>query len=593
MTKHFPRGRAFPHICLLLFLLGWFPPCRALAAEPVRLEVEGVAGEALANVQAALVFPPGLVKNGTVDRRWLERFVRQAPDKVRRALEPFGYYSPVIRTELATVEPEVQRLKVFIEPGEPVRLSRVEIAIEGPGAERLRLNRLRENFPLRPGDVLDQGKYQQAKDELRSLAVNLGYLDAAYRIHEIQVDPEGLSAEISLVLATGPRYRFGEVRFTGADDYPEPFLRRYLAFETGEVYTQARLGQTQLNLLDSDRFREIRLLPDRAATVDNHIPVEIALEPSPSKRLRPGVGYGTDTGARATLKFENLNLFQRGHELNLELNLSQVRQSVGAAYILPDLHSMHSFTALRAGLDREDTDPFATEKIFTEIERIRELGRGRKGSIYIQFFYEDFTVGDEQDSLKMLVPGLRFSQRRYRNLIRPRKGYQFSTELRGGHQFAGSDTGLLQLLLAGNFMLPLPGRWTLLVRGEGGGTLQNEPLQDIPVSLRFFAGGDQSVRGYAYKSLGPENDDGDVIGGKHLLVGSIELERAIGENWGAAVFYDVGNAFNSFSDLDLAEGLGFGVRRYTPIGPVKVDVAWDISEPDPGFRFHLSIGFGW
>lgn len=593
MENYFPRGKAFPQLCLLLFLCGWVLPCRSLAAEPLRLEIEGVAGEALANVRAALAFPPGLVKNGTVDRRWLERFVGQAPDKVRRALEPFGYYSPVIRTELATVEPEVQRLKVFIEPGEPVRLTRVEIAIEGPGAERLRLNRLRENFPLRPGDVLDQGKYRQAKDELRSLAVAIGYLEAAYRVHEIRVDPEGLSAEISLVLATGPRYRFGEVRFTGADDYPEPFLRRYLAFETGEVYTQARLGQTQLNLLDSDRFKEIRLLPDRAATVDEHIPVEIALEPSPSRRLRPGIGYGTDTGARATLKFENLNVFRRGHELNLELNLSQVRQSAGATYILPDLHSMQSFTALRAGLEREDTDPFATEKIFTEIERTRELGLGRKGSIYVQFFYEDFTVGGEQDSLKMIVPGLRFSQRGYRNLIRPRKGYHFSTELRGGHQFVGSDTGLLQLLLAGNFMLPLPGRLTLLVRGEGGGTVQNEPLQDIPVSLRFFAGGDQSVRGYAYKSLGPENDEGDVIGGKHLVVGSIELERAIGENWGAAVFYDVGNAFNSFSDLDLAEGLGLGVRRYTPIGPVKVDVAWDISEPDPDFRFHLSIGFGW
>jgi translocation and assembly module TamA len=464
MAKYLPKGRAFPLLCLLLFLLGWVSPCRALAAEPLRLEIEGVAGEALANVRAALAFPPGLVKNGTVDRRWLERFVRQAPDKVRRALEPFGYYSPIIRTELETVEPEAQRLKIFIEPGEPVRLSQVEIAIEGPGAERFRLNRLRENFPLRPGDVLDQGKYQQAKDKLRNLAVNLGYLDAAYRIHEIRVDPEGLSAEISLVLATGPRYRFGEVRFTGADDYPEPFLRRYLAFETGEVYTPARLGQTQLNLLDSDRFKEIRLLPDRAATVDEHIPVEIALEPSPSKRLRPGIGYGTDTGARATLKFDNLNLFRRGHELSLELNLSQVRQSAGAAYILPDLHSMHSFTALRAGLEREDTDPFATEKIFTEVERTRELGRGRKGSIYVQFFYEDFTVGDEQDSLKMIVPGLRFSQRAYRNLIRPRKGYQFSTELRGGHQFAGSDTGLLQLLLAGNFMLPLPGRLTLLVR---------------------------------------------------------------------------------------------------------------------------------
>lgn len=383
------------------------------------------------------------------------------------------------------------------------------------------------------------------------------------------------------------------MRFSGADNYPEPFLRRYLAFDSGEVYSQARLGQTQLNFLDSDRFKEIRLLPDRAAAVDEHIPVEVALEPSSAKRLRPGIGYGTDTGARLSLQFQNLNVFERGHELTLEMNLSQVRQTLGAAYVWPDLKSLNSYTALRVGVEQEDVDAYETRKIYTEVERARELGRNSKGSVYTQVFYEDFDVADEQEGLMMIVPGLRFSHRGYRDLIRPRKGYRYSLELRGGHQWAGSDTGLLQLLMAGNFMLPLPGRFTLFVRGEGAGTLQNEPVQDVPVSLRFFAGGDQSVRGYAYKSLGPEDDDGEVVGGKHLLVGSIELERALGDNWGVAAFYDVGNAFDSFSEYHLAEGVGVGVRRYTPIGPVRLDIATDISEPDPGFRFHLSIGFGW
>lgn len=580
-------------ICLTFLVVCWLLPGQALAADPLRLKIEGVSDEVLANVQAALALPPGLVKNGSVDQRWLERFVGQVPDKARQALEPFGYYTAKIHTDLATLKEGEQLLTVVIEPGQPIRLDQVQIGVEGPGAKRPPLVKLRDSFPLQAGDVLRQDKYQQAKKELQGQAVALGYLDAAYRVHEIRVDPRQHTAQIALLLETGPRYWFGEVRFSGADNYPEPFLRRYLAFDSGEVYSQARLGQTQLNLLDSDRFREIRLLPDRAAAVDEHIPVEIVLEPSPPKRLRPGIGYGTDTGARLSLKFENLNVFERGHELTLEMNLSQVRQTLGAAYIWPDLKSIRSYTALRAGLEQEEVDAYQTRKIYTEIERARELGRRTLGSLYTQVFYEDFDVADEKDGLLMIVPGLRFSHRGYRELIRPRKGYQYALELRGGHQWAGSDTGLLQLLVAGNIMVPLPGRFTLFVRGEGAGTLQNEPVQDVPVSLRFFAGGDQSVRGYAYKSLGPEDDDGEVIGGKHLLVGSIELERALGENWGVAVFYDVGNAFDSFSEYDLAEGVGIGVRRYTPIGPVKLDIATDISEPDPGYRFHLSIGFGW
>lgn len=585
--------KSFATACIATLICCWLLAGRGLAAEPLRLKIEGLDEDAQANVEAALTLPPGLVKNGSVDQRWLERFVRQVPDKVRQALEAFGFYAAEVHTDLTTLKENEQLLTVTIKPGPPVRVERVQVTLEGPGAQRKSLVRLRDSFPLQAGGVLRQDRYEKAKKGLQDQAVAIGYLDAAYRLHEIRVDLVRNTADVLLALETGPRYYFGEVRLTGADNYPEPFLRRYLGFAKGDVYTQSRLGQTQLNYLDSDRFREIRLLPDRPAAVDEHIPVEIALEPSASKRLRPGVGYGTDTGARVSLKFENLNVFERGHELHLEMNVSEVRQILGAAYIWPDLKRLHSFTALRAGLEQEDVDAFKTRKVYTEIERARTLGRGKRGSVYTQVFYEDFDVADEKDGVFMIMPGVRFSHRGYRNLVRPRKGYQYKLELRGSDQWLGSDVGLLQLLAAGNFMVPLPWRFTIFVRGEGAGTLQDDTLQDIPVSLRFFAGGDQSVRGYAYKSLGPEDDEGEVIGGKHLLVGSIELERAIGENWGVAAFYDVGNAFNSLSDFEAAEGVGLGVRYYTPIGPVKFDIARDISEPDPGYRLHLSIGFGW
>jgi translocation and assembly module TamA len=147
------------------------------------------------------------------------------------------------------------------------------------------------------------------------------------------------------------------------------------------------------------------------------------------------------------------------------------------------------------------------------------------------------------------------------------------------------------MLLSGDAIIPLPFRFSLLTRIEGGTTLCNS-LEDLPPSVRFFAGGDRSVRGYAYQSLGPKDVFGDVTGGKHLLVGSIELEKAIAKIFGVAAFYDVGNAFNSFGHMDLQQGVGLGIRLYTPVGPIRLDLARQVGVKDPDFRIHFTVGFG-
>lgn len=580
-------------VWLLLTLLAMAFAGQVWAAEPLRFEFEGVDGEVRDGLSAALVPPPNLLRQGTVDQRWLRRFVDQVPTTLSKALQPYGYYRSTIETELQEVDPTSYVLKIRIEQGPPIRLSHRQIDVSGRGAEHDKLLASLSEFPLRQGDVLHQGLYEEGKAALKRRAQDLGYLDADYLVHEIRIDVDQASADLELLLHTGPRYQFGAVTFSGADQYPESFLRRYLAFNSGDVFSYARLGETQLNLLDADRFEEIRLLPDRANAADEKIPIGIDLTPAATKRLRPGIGYGTDTGARFTLSFDHLNVVERGHALNLQLNLSQVRQSVIAAYTMPDAEHQYNSTVFRGGYEKEDNDTFDTEKITVEAERLRDFGRGRKGSLYVQFFQEKYTVGDVTDTAQMILPGVRYSRRRYRDLVRPQKGHQYALEVRGGHQWLGSDTGLLQVLAAGNVLLPLPGRLTLFTRVESGYTAQNEPLEDIPASLRFFAGGDQSVRGYAYQSLGPEDEDGEVIGGKHLLVGSIELERAVGEKWGAALFFDAGNAFNSFADMKLQQGAGLGIRRYTPVGPVRLDLARQFGVDNPGYRIHLSIGFGW
>lgn len=577
---------------LLLATQCFLQPGLVLAAEPLSLDLQGLEGPVRANVEAALAFPPGLVRDGQVDQRWLQRFISQVPQQAARAMQTFGYFAPDVRSQLK-VTGDSRVLEVHIDPGKPVRVTKLRVEVSGPGTVRGALKRRAKTFPLQVGAPLDQAAYENAKKELLNQAQDLGYLDATFAVHEIRIDVDNLSAEVELELATGPRYYFGEARFKGADDYPDAYLRRFLTFQPGDIFSYASLGETQVQLLDADRFKEIRLLPDRQAVNDGRVPVDVVLEPSPSRRLRPGIGYGTDTGARMSLLYQDLNIFNRGHELQLKANLAQNAQTAGAAYTWPDTQSLNSFTAVRLTFEREDVDTVLSSKITGEIERAWDLGQGRKVSTYLQAFQEHFTVAGESDTLRMIVPGVRFSHRHYRNLIRPRNGYSYDIEVRGGHQYLGSDTGLLQMLASGNILLALPGRFSLLARMDTGWTLQNEPLDDVPPSLRFFAGGDRSVRGYAYQSLGPKDSDGEVVGGRYLLVGSLELERALGEKWGLAGFYDAGNAFDEPGQIRLAQGAGIGLRYYTPVGPVRLDVARQIGEDDPSFRIHLSIGYVW
>jgi translocation and assembly module TamA len=575
-------------VLLLLFLAG-----HSIAAEPLEVVVNGVEGETLENVRAALVLPPDLVRDGRVEPLWLERFERQIPERVRRALEPYGFYEAEVTSERQVTGKGNYLLKVEVVPGEPVRLATVQVRLSGAGGSEPRLQSLVGTFPLRPGNVLRQDFYDTAKGTLKARALDLGYLDADFAVHQIRLHRQERRAEIDLELATGERYLFGEVLMHGAPEYPEPFLRRYMTFAEGDVFSYPRLGQTQLNFLNSDRFREVIITPRLDLTRDLRVPINLKLVASARRRLRPGIGYGTDTGARTSINYRDLNVFRRGHELSADLSIAEHRQSITSSYILPGLKNLDSQTALRTGFERESITTFETRSLFAEIERLHGFGGGRIGSVYLRLLQEDYIIGLQDDRSRLILPGVRFSHRSYADPIRPKRGFRYSLEARGTHQNLGSDTGLLQFLAGGNAVVPLPWNLKLLLRTQGGTTLKNEPLSQLPASLRFFAGGDQSVRGYGYQTIGPRDASGKVVGGEHLAVGSAEVEVPLGENWGVAAFFDLGSAFNALTAIDWARGAGFGVRRYTMVGPVKVDIARQIGVADPSYRLHVSVGFGW
>jgi len=575
---------------LLLSLLLWgAPPLRA--AEPVEVVIEGVEDEARRNVEKALALPHGLVGEGKVDSQWLERFAGQAQERIRSALEPFGYYRARVITSLTETGEGHYRLLATIEPGNPVTIDAVQVSLTGPGSTNATLTELVAQFPLKRGDVLIQPDYEEAKGVLRSRAQALGYLDAEFTTREIRISTDRTRAQIRLVLDTGPLFRFGEVTITGAPDYPDEFLRRHVTFRPGHPFSYTTLGETQLTFANTERFSEVIVTPDRERASDNRVPVTITLKPAPTQRLRPGIGYGTDTGFRGSLTYRHLNVLGLGHEFHSQLYLSERLQGIAGSYVITSPRDTRTYSALQLNLQREDVSSYVSRLVALEGSVNRSMGKGRRGTAFLRVQHESFTIGDADSSSLLVLPGIRYSEHRFDNLVRPTRGYRFMVEGSGTHQLLGSDTGLIQLRAEGSTIVPLPWRLSLLTRVAGGLSFLNDPLADLPASLRFFSGGDRSVRGYAYKSLGPRNNTGDVVGGKHLIEGSIELRRALFTNWGLSLFYDAGNAFNDLGNIRLHQGAGFGIHYYTLVGAINLYVARQVNEDDPAIRVHLTIGF--
>lgn len=579
-------------ILALTWVLLCFGP--VLAAEPFTVVVEGLDGLPLENVQAALALPNGLVRDGRVEPTWARRFAHQAEARAVQALRPFGFYAAEVQTDLQEPAEGLYRLLVSVRAGEPVRIAALRLHLSGPGAQKSLLQVALADFPLAEGDPLRHDLYEEGKGHLLAEAIQLGYLDAQLTRHEVRVNRASLQAEIDLELATGPQFRFGPVDFQGAEDYPQQVLRRYLTFKPGRPFSEAELARTRVNLLDADRFQSVRVVAERPSEAGLTIPIRVELTPKPRHQLRPGIGYGTDTGPRVSLRHRNLNVLQRGHELNTDLLYAQNRESLVSHYMIPIADRLDSLLRFSAEYQRDILDAFDSRALAAEASLTRGLARNVRATVYVNLSREWFQIGeDEARATTLLMPGLRVGQRRWTFLSQGRaeKGYAWQVEIRGASKNLLSDVSLLQGLISGNTILPLAQGLQLILRAEGGVTAQDS-FEDLPATIRFFAGGDQSVRGYAYKTLGPEDDQGEVVGGRYLAVASAEIDRRLGENWSLAVFYDSGNAFDDPGQFDPAQGAGLGVRRHTPIGPIKLDLARQLNNAGD-YRVHVSVGFIW
>lgn len=521
-----------------------------------------------------------------LDFRSVNRLHNQASDELKQMLQVYGFYSPDIQAELTEIDENHWQVSYQIETGEPVRIRQLDIALEGEADSDPVFRQMVETLPLKIGDPFDHQKYENAKKSFLRLAAERGYFDGAFVCNKVSVDVPAQAADICLKYDSKQRYRFGEIHFPDTV-VGEGLLEAMTPIQPGEPFDAGKLLGLRNNLQDSGYFASVTTQAMTSARENNEVPVDVTLDEQLKHRYSAGIGYGTDTGARLGLGWQNRYVNDRGHRLSVESRLSQIANRIGADYQMPYWSENISRVGFNSELKQEDTDTSESRSIAvgSYYNRMR-WGWEETGSI--RFLNESFDVSDDSASTTLLIPGIAFARTWADDTLYTRKGGRLSLELSGAAEGVLSDISFTQLVLRGKYIQGVGAKSRIITRGTVGATEVSD-FSKLPSSLRFFAGGDNSIRGFNYESLGPKNDLDEVVGGRYLAVGSVEYEHMFVRNWGAAVFTDFGNAFNSWSD-PIEYSVGVGVRWRSPVGLIRVDVASGISDEDKPFGLHIVIG---
>ncbi|MGR4973824.1 autotransporter assembly complex family protein [Pseudomonas sp. LARHCG127] len=555
--------------------------CAALAKSELEVRVQPSNDELKANVEG---YVGGL---GDRDEEALLRFSRGAEEQARKAAQALGYYQPRIDSEVKGGKDP--RLVLTIDPGEPVHLRNVTVRIDGPAAS-LKAFRVPGNAGLKPGAVLNHGRYEDAKRVIQNQASRYGYFSGRFTQQKLLVDPQAGLADIELVYDSGPRYALGPVSFEGDTPFDEDLLQRMVPFKAGTAYDSELIAELNQALQSSGYFEGVRVDAAPTAATDNVIPVAVKLDTRKPRTMGLGLGFSTDVGPRAKANWTRHWVNPQGHSYGWEAEVSAPRQNVGLWYDVPLDPPLTDKMRYAGGYQYEElagTDSLS--KLLTVgPEWHSKLPSGWQRVVSLKWQREEYRLGDDAGLSTLLMPGVSYSYLRSDNRIDPHNGYRLQFDTKVAKEGLGSDNNLLYGTAMVKGLTTVFDKHRLLARAQIGGSATNG-YKSIPPSLRFFAGGDQSVRGYDYQSLSPENSEGDRIGGRYMVAGSLEYQYSIAEKWRVATFIDQGNSFNSLELPSLKTGVGVGVRWVSPVGPIRLDLAHAMDD-EGGIRLHFSMG---
>ncbi|EJR0944962.1 outer membrane protein assembly factor [Vibrio parahaemolyticus] len=545
----------------------------------VSLKLKGIDGALEDNVKAYLSSIP------EKDYSTSLRFQARLDQSITEALNALGYYHAKISYSISEGNDE---LIVNIHKGLPVKIKVMDVVISGEAKEDEEFANLIAKSPLKVGRILNQGEYDSLKSGIRNLALQRGYFNGDFKLNKLEVIPELNEANVRLHYDSGIRYHFGPVEITGSQIW-ENRVESMRPFEIGEPYLVSDVGEYNQNLSNTDWFSSVFVEPDLSKLEDGReLPIKVSLAPAAKNQIETGIGYSTDTGVRGTLKWKKPWVSARGHSFNTALSLSKPEQTITAGYKIPLDDVLREYYQLQFGLkhlDNRDTESLESN---LAVERHWLTDGGWHKTVYVRHLYENFSQGLQDDGVQFVLPGATFSRTRVRGGSMPMWGDKQSVTVEYGDPALLSETRVLRLLGRSSWIRGIGENHRGLFRLEGGANITEE-FEKLSPSLRFFAGGDNNIRGYGYESISPVDESGALTGAKYILSSTLEYQYRVYGNWWAATFYDIGDAFNDTPEWK--SGAGVGIRWVSPVGPVSFDFAWGLDEkPNNEFRIHFSLG---
>ncbi|APE32252.1 hypothetical protein BOX17_15585 [Halomonas aestuarii] len=610
----------------VLSRLGVAAVCLGLApgAHALEATIEGVEGDLAENVRLYL--------DGLEARQYSpERLKSEVLRRSSEALRVYGYYSPRISTQFDDPETPAE-VTLSIEPGEPVRIELLELSMTGDAAKDAPFTEALDAFPLSEGDRLRHAPFDSLRSTLSNLALERGYFDWNFTDRRMEVRPYAQSARLYLALDSGPRFRFGDITFQG-HHIETSRLESLATFASGEPYLASEVARFNQRLGQTEWFASVNVRPrlDRdlarlalpaaepgwwqaldlkgrapaspaprigaealvaASSLQRpaapEVPIDVVVTPADRHQFEAGVGFATDVGPRVHLAWHQPWINRYGHGLNHDLYLSGPEQRFTGLYTMPLANPLRDSYRFQYGLRNKDSEDTRTLESTVEAARRWTFDNGWEQSLYVRGTYEDFTQAGVSNQVLLLYPGISWTRTRKRSPTFPSWGDRQRLSLEYSSEAWGSAAEFLRITGDSEWIRKL-GDDNRFVGRVGLGSITTDDFADIPPSLRFFTGGDRSVRGYAYESLSPEDDEGNLVGGEQLLTASLEAQRRITGKWWGATFIDTGDAFTDWGPSDLKTGAGLGVRWISPVGPIRLDIAHPFDIED-AFRIHFSIG---
>ncbi|MEH6635808.1 MAG: autotransporter assembly complex family protein [Halioglobus sp.] len=523
-------------------------------------------------------------------------FVVSARDRIERSLQALGYYNPEIDIDVRRSDP-VWQLVISIDPGEPVVIRDISMQLLGAAADDQEFARTVAEVNFSAGDILHHGHYEAFRDGLLSLAQRRGYLNAKTVTNRVEVDASANTADIFILFDSGARYRFGELLYDEEmSDYD--LLDSLRTFQQGDYFEQSKLQEFQIQLQRTNYFSGVVVQPKEELVNNDQVPIAVTLRPAKRHNFGVGIGYSTDTEERLSFTWRTPKINRYGHSQVTRVEYSAVNPSGRFTYTIPLKHPLNDILQLWARTEENEFGDLDSQQ--DELGIRREIRKGKWIQAYsLRGLNESWEVLQESATNDYLLLGTSLSRRVHSgSIVDPKSGFSQLYEVEVGNEQLGSDVDLVRFTANLRYVFtPWPGH-RIVTRGELGIVeIASGDRTELAPSLNFFAGGNQSIRGFSYQSLGNEIEvvqaNGRkktlVVGGDRLVIGSLEYQYYFNEKWRGALFVDGGDAYDE-GEFNVNYGAGFGVHYLTQVGAVRVEFAQGLSEKNPDWQLHFTVG---